>query len=278
MRLIPLLVALAAASLLVPQVSAEPAARAENSVPSVSPTTIVTVTEAKPAADNASPDVAAPAKVVVTPVAAPRKPAAPTLNVSIDLAAQRMTLSYGGQAKESWPISSGRAGFETPRGVFRPQWAAKMWFSRKYDNAPMPHAVFFNGGVAVHATQATRLLGQPASHGCVRLSPANAQRFYTLVHQHGYKSTRIAVHGTPPAPRVAQRPQIPAGRSVVDPRIAMGSPWKQPAMGPARIAGREPMGQPVRRTPNGVVYLPPGSPYQGRSSFVMNGITYVRVR
>lgn len=259
MRLVPLLAALAAASLFVPQVSAEPADRAEAPTSVVSPTAIVTVTAASapggtplPAVGSGA-EVGEPAKVVVTPVAVPAKPVATTLAVNIDLSAQRMTLSYGGRTQESWPISSGRAGFATPRGVFRPQWAAKMWFSRKYDNAPMPHAVFFNGGVAVHATQATGMLGRPASHGCVRLSAANARRFYNLVHQHGYKSTRISVIGTPPASRIAKR-------------------------APARDVGPRAASPTVRRAANGVVYLPPGSAYQGRSSFVMNGVTYVRVR
>jgi hypothetical protein len=49
--------------------------------------------------------------------------------------------------------------------------------SRKYDNAPMPYAVFFNGGYAVHATFDLKRLGRPASHGCIRLHPENAAEF-----------------------------------------------------------------------------------------------------
>jgi hypothetical protein len=71
----------------------------------------------------------------------------------------------------------------------------------------MPHSVFFNGGVAVHGTYSTGLLGRPASHGCVRLAPGNAARFYKLVGQHGLARTRIIVHGKTPAsraPRIAR--------------------------------------------------------------------------
>ena len=45
----------------------------------------------------------------------------------------------------------------------------------------MPYAVFFTGGYAVHATEAVARLGQPASHGCVRLALENAATFFELV-------------------------------------------------------------------------------------------------
>ena len=142
--------------------------------------------------------------------AAPAKPAPPpepTMKVSVDLKLQRMTVSEHGKAKYTWPVSSGTSEFPTPRGTFRPQWTAKMWYSKKYDNAPMPNAVFINGGVAIHATYHTNALGRPASHGCIRLAPANAATFYNLVHKHGLKMTRVSVYGTPKysAPAVASR-------------------------------------------------------------------------
>jgi L,D-transpeptidase catalytic domain len=97
----------------------------------------------------------------------------------------------------TWAISSGARGFETPTGNFKPQWQSKLWHSRTYDNAPMPHAVFFNDGIAVHATTSIGRLGSPASHGCIRLSPANAEKFYALVGRHGNVHTKIAVTGRP---------------------------------------------------------------------------------
>jgi hypothetical protein len=142
----------------------------------------------------------APAPAVSTP-----PPPAPTLHAEIDLSKQRMTVKEHGKVKHTWPISSGRDGYHTPTGSFRPSWMAKMWYSKQYDDAPMPNSVFFNGGIAVHATQATGLLGRPASHGCVRLSPANAATFYALVAQHGKSMTRIKVFGTTPVTAVAAR-------------------------------------------------------------------------
>ena len=57
----------------------------------------------------------------------------------------------------------------------------------------MPYAVFFSGGYAVHATAAVGHLGQPASHGCVRLAPQNAAMFYDLVKTYGKYNTQIVI-------------------------------------------------------------------------------------
>lgn len=116
-----------------------------------------------------------------------------------------MVVRAGGKVLHTWKISSGRQGYETPTGTFRPGWMARQWFSRKYDMAPMPYSVFFNGGIATHGTTATGRLGRPASHGCIRLETANAKAFYNLVRKHGKRRTRISVVGTTPvsAPRYA---------------------------------------------------------------------------
>jgi len=125
------------------------------------------------------------------------RPLPPTLTASVDLSRQKMIVSVNGEARYSWPISSGTSRFPTPTGTFSPQWTSRMWYSKKYDNSPMPNAVFINGGVAVHGTYHTAALGSPASHGCIRLSPANAKTFYALVQRHGLQRTRVSVHGRP---------------------------------------------------------------------------------
>jgi len=297
MRASPLVSAVAAGlvslSAAVAEEKATPAApSAPASSPAVSPSLIATVPEARSGPAQPGADAAVDAKVEraaqpealvqpekpksVVPVA--RKPAPPSLTVKINLSSQRLELHYGGRPQESWPISSGREGFATPRGVFRPQWASKMWYSRKYDNAPMPHAVFFNGGIAVHGTQSIGALGQPASHGCVRLAPANAARFYALVHQHGYARTRIEVFGTPPPPRVAHRTSPGRSRTASAQQGRYADPRLQPrpqSYGWMRPGASQ---QQLGRHSNGLVYLPGNSPYRGQNSFVHNGVVYVRVR
>ncbi|MCB1505102.1 MAG: L,D-transpeptidase [Hyphomicrobiaceae bacterium] len=143
-----------------------------------------------------------------------------SLKVSIDLSKQRMTVKEDGDVVHSWPISSGRAGYRTVTGTFKPQWMTKMHYSRKYDDAPMPNAIFFHGGFAIHGTYATGRLGSPASHGCVRLSPGNAKQLYALVEEHGRGSTTISVYGTARdvAPKVAttKRSKAPRYASTYD--------------------------------------------------------------
>ena len=111
----------------------------------------------------------------------------------VDVSKQTMTVSENGQVVHSWRVSTGRKGYNTPRGSYRPTRMHRMWYSRKYDNSPMPHSVFFRGGYAIHGTNYVKSLGRPASHGCVRLAPGNARAFYNLVRAHGAGNTRIIV-------------------------------------------------------------------------------------
>ena len=134
----------------------------------------------------------------------PPKPAI-TLKIDINLSAQRMTVSNGEEVLHSWAISSGRRGYFTPTGTYQPQWRAKMWRSKQYYGSPMPHSIFFHRGYAVHGTYATGMLGRPASHGCIRLSPKHAASLYRLVGSHGMESTQIVVRGKTPSTHVATR-------------------------------------------------------------------------
>lgn len=124
------------------------------------------------------------------------QPASAELVITIDKSSQRMTVSVDGAERHVWPVSTGRAGFGTPNGRFRPQWLARRHFSRKYYNSPMPHSIFFHGGYAIHGTNYISRLGGPASHGCVRLHPGNAATLFALVNQHGKANTRIVVTGS----------------------------------------------------------------------------------
>ena len=113
----------------------------------------------KEAAAAASDAVATPpAAPELTPASPPPPPPPITLVLNTDLGAQRLTVIENGKAKYAWPISSGRRGFATPTGTFHPQWASRMHYSRQYEFAPMPHAVFFHRGTAFHGTGAVGLL------------------------------------------------------------------------------------------------------------------------
>ncbi len=133
------------------------------------------------------------------------KPLPATLRASVNLSTQTMTVTEHGAVKHVWKISSGRAGYHTPTGNYKPQWMTRMHYSRKYHNSPMPHSVFYYRGYAIHATYYTGALGRPASHGCIRLSPSNAKKFYRLVSRHGKARTRISVQGKTPYYAVAKK-------------------------------------------------------------------------
>ncbi len=119
--------------------------------------------------------------------------AGPLVVAKVDLSEQRMVVYVDGLQRYTWPVSTARHGYHTPVGRFHPQRLEVVWYSRKYHMSPMPHSIFFLGGYAIHGTYAVRLLGRPASHGCVRLHPSNAATLYTLVRRYGMNRTTILV-------------------------------------------------------------------------------------
>ncbi|MGB8104978.1 MAG: L,D-transpeptidase, partial [Pseudolabrys sp.] len=106
--------------------------------------------------------------------------------INIDKAKQKMTVFLGGVEKYDWPISTGRAGYSTPSGTYTATSMNEVWYSKEWDNAPMPHSIFFRkDGYAIHGSYEVKNLGRPASHGCVRISPENAATLYALVEKNG---------------------------------------------------------------------------------------------
>ena len=118
---------------------------------------------------------------------------AASLVAHIDISSQTMTVKKHGFVVGTWKVSTARSGYHTPRGTYRPTRMHTMWHSRKYDMSPMPYSIFFRGGYAIHGTGSVKALGRPASHGCVRLHPANARELFSMVKQVGAQNTRIII-------------------------------------------------------------------------------------
>jgi lipoprotein-anchoring transpeptidase ErfK/SrfK len=119
--------------------------------------------------------------------------AAARMVARISISDQTMQITIDGRKAHEWKVSTAARGYVTPTGSFKPTRMHEMWYSRKYDMAPMPHSVFFHGGYAVHATDAIKRLGRPASHGCIRLHPNDASDFYRLVETVGPANTSIVI-------------------------------------------------------------------------------------
>jgi hypothetical protein len=118
------------------------------------------------------------------------------VDITINKVSQKMTVRVDGKVKHVWPVSTGTSGYDTPSGSFRPFRLEEDHFSAEWDNAPMPHSIFFTGeGHAIHGTDYVGSLGRRASHGCVRLAPGNASKLFALVRQSGFKNTSISIKG-----------------------------------------------------------------------------------
>jgi lipoprotein-anchoring transpeptidase ErfK/SrfK len=148
-----------------------------------------------------------------TPASAPAHapvttPAEPSIVITVDKSTQRMRVVVNGVQRWNWAVSTGRRGYATPAGSFRPFRMARDHRSREWDNAPMPYSIFFTQrGHAIHGSFATGRLGSPASHGCVRLDTGHARELFALVQRHGVSNTRVIITGTEHAPAAVARAQ-----------------------------------------------------------------------
>jgi L,D-transpeptidase catalytic domain len=181
--------------------------------------------------------------IAVFAIVASAVPASANVLISVDKSAQRMTVTVDGAQRYAWPVSTGRGGYATPSGSFRTFRMEEDHFSKEWDDAPMPHSIFFTTeGHAIHGSYDVNRLGTAVSHGCVRLAPANAAKLFALVKEEGLSNTKVVLTGNAPAaaPLVAKRkprrPQddeedaayAPRGNGPYDGQQPV---WGQPAYG-----------------------------------------------
>ena len=159
-------------------------------------------------------------------------PAVADIQITVNKTAQTLTVARDGQVLHTWPVSTGRTGRFTPAGNFRAFRMEKDHFSREFDDAPMPHSIFFTQrGHAIHGSFETKKLGRPASGGCVRLAPENAKILFELVEAEGVLKTKVEIEGdervaiaranrglTEPEQRQAGRPLTRQGETGLPPQ------------------------------------------------------------
>jgi lipoprotein-anchoring transpeptidase ErfK/SrfK len=138
------------------------------------------------------------ATLVALAWSAASQPALAGILVQVDKPTQTMTVSVDGAVRYRWPVSTGATAFSTPTGSYTPFRMEVMHYSQEWDNAGMPHAIFFTTrGHSIHGSDHPGL-GTPVSHGCVRLSLTNATTLYQLVSAEGMGNTKVVVRGSDP--------------------------------------------------------------------------------
>jgi L,D-transpeptidase catalytic domain len=143
------------------------------------------------------------------------------IDIAIDKSAQQMTVAVDGAQRYTWPVSTGRPGYDTPNGTFKVNRMDANHFSQEWDNAPMPHTMFFDlHGHAIHGFSDVAHLGLAVSHGCVRLLPANATVLFDLVKAEGMANTSVTITGRTPGGDNAPvaRNRLPDNETVYSPQ------------------------------------------------------------
>ena len=127
-------------------------------------------------------------------------PARADLLIQIDKSAQR--IDHLGRRRAALTLGRCRPGAPATTRRTAPS-ARSAWtathFSEEWDDAPMPYSIFFTKlGHAIHGTYEARHLGQPVSHGYVRLSVKNASILWELVKQYKMANTMVVLTGKIP--------------------------------------------------------------------------------
>jgi lipoprotein-anchoring transpeptidase ErfK/SrfK len=137
----------------------------------------------------------------------PRKATVPDILIVVSKPTQTMTVTVDGHLRYRWRVSTGATHYSTPAGSYTPFRMELMHYSREWDNAGMPHAIFFTQrGHSIHGSDHPGL-GTAVSHGCVRLTLSNAATLYQLVKSVGMAKTKVVVSGPdPPGYRLPTMP------------------------------------------------------------------------
>jgi hypothetical protein len=186
------------------------------------------------------------------------------VSITIDKNAQLMTVAVDGVERYHWPVSTGIPSYETPNGSFRTFRMEEDHFSKEFDDAPMPHSIFFTKiGHAIHGTDSESRLGTPASHGCVRLSRANASTLYALVEKEGVLNTTVTLTGSSqialarnPRPRTTAVARRDPSQQYAPQYNAAGDPI---VLTPQQAAPGQYDTQPQAQTDDGYIYPTDGS-------------------
>jgi len=167
-----------------------------------------------------------PASLLAAVLALPCASAAfANIDIAIDKNTQQMSVAVDGAQRYTWPVSTGRPGYDTPNGTFKVNRMDANHFSQEWDNAPMPHTMFFDmHGHAIHGFSDVAHLGLAVSHGCVRLAPANATVLFNLVKAEGMANTSVTVTGRTPGGDNAPvaRARMPDNETVYSPQPPPG--------------------------------------------------------
>jgi lipoprotein-anchoring transpeptidase ErfK/SrfK len=122
--------------------------------------------------------------------------------IAVQLSSQTLVAYEGERPVYATLVSTGKAGFETPTGIYRIQHkhiSATMdgeVGAESYRIEDVPWTMYFSGSLALHAAFWHQGFGRVRSHGCVNLAPLDAHWLFDWATPtlppgfHGVNTTR----------------------------------------------------------------------------------------
>jgi len=97
--------------------------------------------------------------------------------IEVNLTTQRLIAWEGKMWVDAKVISSGKASTPTRTGVFAIQskYRTTTMSGDDYSVPDVPHAMFYDGGYAIHGAYWHNSFGTPVSHGCINMSETGAK-------------------------------------------------------------------------------------------------------
>ena len=194
------------------------------------------------------------------------------ISITVDKNAQLMTVAVDGVERYQWPVSTGLPSYETPNGSFKTFRMEEDHYSKEFDDAPMPHSIFFT---KVRSCHPRHQLGQPSRQpGFARLRAAVARPRLDAVCA-GAKGRRAqrhrdadagrrrspwrAIRGPAPTPLSPAATPLRRRRNTTPPAIR--SCWCRSRASRGRVV---PQGEPQVQADDGYIYPADGSSNEAR--------------
>ena len=152
------------------------------------------------------------------------------LTVDVDLSARRLVVKVDGRQAGSYEVAVGKPEYQTPTGTYKlsrvvwnPSWVPpdEAWADTAEKKEPGEKGnpmgrvkILFDEQLYIHGTADKTTLGEPVSHGCIRMSNADAMKLARLVMEYGGASKSAEWYST-----VRKKPDESVDVAIPDPPV-----------------------------------------------------------
>ncbi|SFV63235.1 Mll1184 protein [hydrothermal vent metagenome] len=122
-----------------------------------------------------------------------RKRRSYSLYIKVEIYRQVMKVYRENRLVYKWPVSTGRKGFETPLGSYRPIFIRENYNSKVCNRLFLKNVIFLKNDLAIFGANTDRPLKRGDAYRCIKLGNSNSKKLYNLVQQYGKRRVKIRI-------------------------------------------------------------------------------------